>query len=96
MSSMTRKELMNLLDEYIKIEISLAKSKMQQKATRGLADNILSLRTDYGRKINCSIASIIELFNADMEFADKIEEKTKERDSMRKRIDEILYTYEII
>lgn len=96
MPSITRKELMNLLDEYVKIEISLAKSKMQQKATRGLADNILSLRTDYGKKVQCSTDAIIELFSADMEFADKIEERTKERDNMRRRIDEILYTYEII
>ena len=94
MSSITRKEFMELLDNYIEIETSLAKMKTNQESIRGISDSFLTLIVS--KNLRASSEELNYLFNSDKDFLDKIEQKTKERNKLRKRIDEILYTYEIV
>ena len=94
MSSITRKEFMELLDNYIEIETLLAKMKTNQESIRGISDSFLTLIVS--KNLRASSEELNYLFNSDKDFLDKIEQKTKERNKLRKRIDEILYTYEIV
>ena len=94
MSSITKKEFIELLDNYIEIENSLVKMKTNQESIRRISDSFLTLIVS--KNLKASSEELNYLFNNDKDFLDKIEQKTKERDRLRKRIDEIIYTYEII